>query len=51
MSSDVRVKREYAEEMLNTYNRLHRERMKEENKENKVCQMYCAMHQLEIVEN
>lgn len=23
MSSDVRVKREYAEEMLNTYNRLH----------------------------
>ncbi len=51
MGSDVRVKREYAEEMINTYNRLHRERMKEENKENKVCQMYCAMHQLAIVEN
>lgn len=51
MSSDVRVNREYAEEMLNTYNRLHRERMKEENKDNKVCQMYCAMHQLAIVEN
>lgn len=51
MSSDVRVKREYAEEMLNTYNRLHRERMKKENKDNKVCQMYCAMHQLAIVEN
>ena len=51
MSSDVRVKHEYAEEMLNTYNRLHRERMKEENKDNKVCQMYCAMHQLAIVEN
>lgn len=28
MGSDVRVKREYAEEMINTYNRLHRERMK-----------------------
>lgn len=29
MGSDVRVKREYAEEMINTYNRLHRERMNE----------------------